>query len=320
MPVTAGDVAGPAGLSRYRDFSHFIAAWIAASSALQRERDFREVVIAYAAEAAAQGCVYIEAIFSPAEPVRRGTSWDEVFEGYCSGAEEAYRLHGVHVRLTPEITRDFSVEEGEEVARHAVRARERGVVGLGLGGSEARYPAELFARAFAIARAGGLRAAPHAGESAGPASVRAALDVLHARRLRHGVRAVEDPGLLAELAARGIVCDVTPTSNLLLGVVLSLAGHPLPRMLAAGVRCSVSSDDPALLGTNLTHECDLAAGLGHSPRAMFEHAVEGAFCEEALKTALRRLSDAFAWGAVAPCGADGAEAGASPCVGAPPAG
>ena len=96
-----------------------------------------------------------------------------------------------------------------------MRFRERGVLGVSLGGSEHRFPPELFARPFALAREGGLKAAPHAGEVAGPASVRAALDVLHADRLRHGVRAVEDPALLAEIAARGIVCDVTPTSNVL---------------------------------------------------------------------------------------------------------
>jgi aminodeoxyfutalosine deaminase len=144
--------------------------------------------------------------------------------------------------------------------------------------------------------------------------------VLHAQRLRHGVRAVEDAGLLAEIAARGIVCDVTPTSNFLLGVAPSLAGHPLPRMLAAGVRCSISSDDPVLLGTNLTRECDIATGLGHAPRAMFEHAVEGAFCEEALKAALRRLGDAFAWGEVAPSGVDAAGEGGVPRAGAPSTG
>ena len=113
------------------------------------------------------------------------------------------------------------MELADHEARWAVRYRDRGVVGISLGGSEHRYPPALFARPFQIAREGGLRAAPHAGELAGPESVRAALDVLHAARIRHGVRAVEDPALLDELAARGIVCDVTPVSNLRTGVVSS---------------------------------------------------------------------------------------------------
>jgi aminodeoxyfutalosine deaminase len=287
----------------YADFAGFIAAWVATSRLLQRERDFREVVLDYAAAAAAQGVVYLEAAFSPAEPVRRGASWEEVFEGYCSGAEEALTAHGVEVRLTPEITRNFPPESGEEVAHWAGRYRDRGVVGLGLGGDEAAFPPELFARAFALGREAGLRAAPHAGETAGPASVRAALNVLHAERLRHGVRAAEDPGLLAELAARRVVCDVTPTSNLRLGVVPAAGVHPLPHLLAAGVPCSIGTDDPALFGVDLTHDCALAVALGHAPQAMFVQALAGAFCDEPLKARLRALGEAFDWPSVPPAAA-----------------
>ena len=170
--------------------------------------------------------MYAEALFSPSEPMARGTPWQESFEGYCNGADEAREAHGVDIRFTPDITRDFPVEVAEHVVGWAVRFRDRGVVGISLGGSEHRFPPELFARPFAIAREGGLKAAPHAGEVAGPASVRGALDVLHADRLRHGVRAVEDPALLAELAERGIVCDVTPLSNVLIGVAPSLDAAP----------------------------------------------------------------------------------------------
>lgn len=299
MTSPAADEAGLAEFCRFTDFAQFVQVWSATSAILRRERDFREIVVDYAAVAAAQGCVYIEAIFSPAEPARRGTPWQEVFEGYCSGADEARELHGVEIRFTPDITRDFPLETAETVARWAVRFRERGIVGIGLGGSERRYPPELFARPFATARDGGLRAAPHAGEMVGAASLRAALDVLHADRLRHGVRASEDTGLLAEIAARGVVCDVTPTSNLRLGVVPSLAEHPLPRMLTAGVKCSISTDDPTLMETDLTRECDAAARLGHTPQDMFAHALDGAFCDESLKARLRVHGDAFEWSTAA---------------------
>jgi aminodeoxyfutalosine deaminase len=291
--------AGLARFCRFQDFDHFIRVWIKTTRALRRERDFREVVLDYAADLAAQGCVYAEALFSPSEPMVRGTSWQESFEGYCSGADEARELHGVDIRFTPDITRDFPVEVAEQLVGWALRYRERGVVGVSLGGSEHRYPPELFARPFALAREGGLKAAPHAGEVAGPDSVRGALDVLHADRLRHGVRAVEDPALLAEIAARGVVCDVTPTSNVLLGVVPSLAVHPLPRMLAAGVRCSISSDDPALMDTSLSRDCAAAVSLGHTPRGMFEHALSGVFCDDATKTRLRLLGEPFDWAGAA---------------------
>ncbi|MFC8431895.1 hypothetical protein [Streptomyces sp. NPDC057253] len=113
---------------------------------------------------------------------------------------------------------------------------------------------EPFAEAFTIARDAGLISAPHAGELAGPASVRSALDALGAQRIAHGIRAVDDPSLLARLAAQGVVLDVCPTSNVALGVVESLSAHPLPKLLHAGVRCTLNADDPLLFGPGLLEE------------------------------------------------------------------
>ena len=313
LPATS--VAGLRRFCRFRSFDDFIRVWIKTTRVLCRERDFHEVVVDYAADLAAQGCVYAEPLFSPSEPMVRGTPWQEVFEGYCGGAEEARERHGVELRFTPDITRDFPVDVGERLVEWAVRYRERGVAGVSLGGSEGRYPPELFERPFAVAREGGLRSAPHAGETAGPASIRAALDVLHADRLRHGVRAVEDPALLAELAERGVVCDVTPISNLRTGVVLRLEDHPLPRLLAAGVRCSISSDDPVLMETSLEEDCAAAVRLGHTPRGMFDDALSGVFCDAATKGRLAELGEAYDW-EHAPGVSVGAE-GEGP--GAPPA-
>lgn len=293
--LPARTVEGLGRFMRFRGFDEFIRVWIKTTRVLRRAPDFRQIVVDYAAELAAQGCLYAEPLFSPSEPMARGTPWQEVFEGYCDGADEARELHGVELGFTPDITRDFPPEIGERLAQWAVRFRDRGVVGISLGGSEHRFPPGPFARAFAIARAGGLKAAPHAGEMAGPASVRAALDELHADRLRHGVRAVEDVGLLEELAARGVVCDVTPVSNLRTGVVRSLEEHPLPTLLAAGVKCSIGSDDPALMQTSLTEDSAVAVRLGHAPRDMYEHAVAGAFCDDATRARLEAAGDAFDW-------------------------
>jgi aminodeoxyfutalosine deaminase len=273
--------------------------WIKTTGVLRHGRDFRQITVDYAADLAAQGCHYAEPLFSPSEPMMRGVPWQEVFEGYCDGAEQARERHGVELRFTPDITRNFPPEIGERLAGWAVRYRDRGVAGISLGGSESRFPPPPFARAFAIAREGGLKAAPHAGETAGPASIRSALDDLGADRLRHGVRAVEDAALLAELAERGIVCDVTPISNVRTGVVASLDEHPLPAMLAAGVKCSIGSDDPVLMQTSLTRDCEAAVRLGHTPRAMYEHAVAGAFCDARTRARLQAEGSAFDWESVA---------------------
>jgi aminodeoxyfutalosine deaminase len=295
VPLPADTVEGLAGLYEFRDFAHFLEVWLLTTGALRTEEDFRQVVVDYAAEAVSHGAVYIEGIFTPAEPVSRGAGWDEVFTGYCDGAQQAAELYGIQVRLTPDIPRGWPLEDAELTARHAVAYRDRGVVGLGLGGSEADYPPELYARAFEVARDGGLGSVPHAGEAAGPASIRGALDSLGADRIRHGIRAVDDPGLVADLAARGVVLDVCPISNLRTGVVASLAEHPLPRLVAAGVGCSVSTDDPAMFGTDLTADYAAAGQLGVSGWDCYQAGLRGALCDQQTKTVLQQTGAAFGW-------------------------
>jgi aminodeoxyfutalosine deaminase len=282
-------------LYRFRDFAHFIEVWILTTNALRTEADFRQVVVDYAEEAATHGAVYLEGIFSPAERVARGVGWDEIFSGYCDGAEEARERHGVEVRLTPDIYRGATAEQAEQVVRYSAKYRDRGIVAVGLGGLEAEFPPEPYAPAFALARSLGLASVPHAGEAAGASSVRGALEGLGADRIRHGVRAVEDAGLVAELADRGTVLDVCPLSNLRTGVVRSLEEHPLPRLVAAGVPCSISTDDPAMFDTDLTRDYEAAATLGVSPRAAFAAGVAGALCDEDTRARLRQVGDSHQW-------------------------
>jgi aminodeoxyfutalosine deaminase len=282
-------------LYRFRDFRHFIEVWILTTNALQTTEDFRQMVVDYAAEAASHGAVYLEGIFSPAERVRRGVSWQTAYEGVCDGAQQARELHGVEVRLTPDIPRGFTQEEARATVDWAARYRDRGIVGVGLGGLEAEFPPEPYAEVFAYAKSLGLGSVPHAGEAAGAASVRGALDALGADRLRHGIRAEEDPGLVRELAGRGTVLDVCPISNLRTGAVASLADHPLPRLAAAGVRCSISTDDPAMFDTDLGRDYEAAESLGLSPRSFYEAGVAGALCDEQTRTRLRAVGDGYPW-------------------------
>ncbi len=284
-----------AELYRFRDFDHFIEVWIMTTNVLRHADDFRRITVDYAAEAASHGAVYVEAIFSPIERTWRGVGWDELYTGYCDGAQEALELHGVELRLTPDITRAASSEDAELSVEYAAKYRDRGVVAVGLGGEEALYATELFERPFARAREAGLGSVPHAGEVAGPDSIRAALDVLHADRIRHGIRAVEDPELLAELAGRGIVLDVTPISNVRTGVVASLEEHPLPQLVQAGVRCSISTDDPAMFDTDLTREYEAAAALGVDAQSAYEAGVAGALCDAATRQRLAAVGASFDW-------------------------
>jgi aminodeoxyfutalosine deaminase len=294
-PLPAETEEGLAELYDFRDFAHFIEVWILTTNALRSSADFRQVVVDYAEEAASHGAVYLEGIFSPGERVRRGVAWDEIFEGYCDGAQAARELHGVEVRLTPDIVRGFPLSEAEELVRWSARYRDRGVVGVGLGGLEADFPPEPYAPAFELARELGLASVPHAGEVAGPPSVRGALDELGADRVRHGIRAVDDPALVRELADRGVVLDVCPISNLRTRVVPSLDQHPLPALVAAGVRCSISTDDPAMFGTDLAQDYAAAVELGLDPRDAYEAGLEGALCEPAIKHRLSEIAHSHDW-------------------------
>ena len=293
--LPADTVEGLASLYDYRDFAHFIEVWILTTNALQKRDDFRQVVVDYAAEAASHGAVYLEAIFSPAERVRRGVAWDDLFGGYCDGAEEARELHEVEIRLTPDIVRSFPLEDAERVVEHSARYHDRGVVGVGLGGLEADHPPEPFAPVFERVRSEGLGSVPHAGEVAGPASVRGALDALGADRIRHGFRAGEDAKLVDELRDRGIVLDVCPVSNVRTGAARSLEEHPLRELAAAGVRCSINTDDPAMFDTDLEREYQAAASLGVDPRTAYESGLAGALCNGETRDRLRGIGETFDW-------------------------
>ena len=284
LPVTTEEELSQ--LYEFRDFRHFLEVWVMSTNCLRTASDFAQVVVDYAAEAASYGAVYLEAIFSPAERMLRGISGEELFTGYAEGAVQAYEEHGVTIRFTPDLYRtltDFDV--AEQVANLSVKYADRGIVGLGIGGLEGASPLTPFARSFDIARDGGLGLVPHAGEAGGPDSIREALGI-DPKRLRHGIRAVEDPDLLAEIVERGIVLDVCPTSNLRTRVVSTVAEHPLPALVAAGALCSISTDDPAMFNTDLGHEYELAASLGVSARSAYTAGLAGVLCDDTTRAKL----------------------------------
>ena len=216
-----------------------------------------------AEDLAHQNCRYAEVGFSPAFHARMGVPHADYFDGLSRARRRARHDLGVELAWVFDISRAMrggateTLRWADYTVSVAIESRAEGVVAVGLGGPEAGHPPEPFAPYFARARAAGLHSYPHAGEHAGPASVRGALEALGAERIAHGVRAIEDPALVAEIAARAIALDVCPTSTLRLGVYANLAEHPLLRLLAAGVAITVSSDDPPLFGTTLNDELAL---------------------------------------------------------------
>lgn len=209
----------------------------------------REVV----ADAAADGVVWVQPHFDPHVFPQFGPP-EQVLELVLEAGREEGARRGVGFGLTMAAQRHQGPRAAEDLARFAGRYAGQGVHAFGLTGDETAYPCEPFAGAFAVARGAGLTAAPHAGELSGPASVQAAVAALGPQRIAHGVRAADDPAVLALLAERQISLDVCLTSNHILGVVPGIAQHPLPRLLAAGVPCSLGADDPLMFGAGLLDE------------------------------------------------------------------
>lgn len=235
-------------------FEGFAGVFLSMIRVLSLPGALRRVMIEAAQDAAIDGVVYLELGVSPQfyGPVYGST--DAALEELLKAAYEATRVTGVEVRLMVTIDRTEALDGALELATLAAAAVGRGVVSLGLANDEVGHPAGDFAPAFAIARNAGLLLAPHAGELLGPDSVAEAIDFIEPDRIQHGIRAIEDPALLARIVAAGISLDVCPTSNLFLGLVTDLAQHPLPALLAAGVPCSINADDPTIFGPGILDE------------------------------------------------------------------
>jgi adenosine deaminase len=249
MPVP--DIRG------FGSFTAFAGMYVAACEVLQTPEDWHRLIIESAEDGAAAGAVWIEpSAFLPRHRDRLGVE-EAVLEMALDAAASATALTGVGVGLMVAADRTVDPALAIEQAKLAARYAGKGVVSFGLANDEGPFPPEPFAPAYAIARAAGLLSTPHAGELAGPASVRGALDALCADRIQHGVRAVEDAELVKRLADCGVCLDVCPTSNVMLSVVPAMDEHPLPLLLEAGVRCSVNGDDPLLFGPGLLEEYEL---------------------------------------------------------------
>jgi adenosine deaminase len=281
---------GEDGRFRYTDFIDFLRTYDLAASVIRTGEDYRDITYEYLCECARGGAIYIELTASPDHAALVGLSDEEHLAGIAQGIDDARRDCGIEGRILISAVRNFGLEQALRVARHAAERPHPYVVGFSMAGDEANFPAGDFAEPFAIAAEAGLGCTIHAGEWAGAESVRAAL-ALPITRVSHGVRSIEDPALVAELAERGIVLECCPTSNVVLGVYPDYELHPLPRLLAAGVQVTLGSDDPPYFGATIAGEyavCAERMGLGENDlRAITRTAIEAAFCDEQLKAELR---------------------------------
>jgi adenosine deaminase len=262
-PTTLVELAETAGIPvpeirGYGSFTAFSATYVAACQVLETPEQFARLVDEVVEDSVLDGAVWVEPSFYAPHHRNRFGEDEVIVDMVLDALHAAGEKHGVGVGLMLAADRTVDPSVAVEQARLAAERADRGVVSFGLANDEAVGPPEPYAEAFAIAKEAGLLSTPHAGELAGPASVWGALETLQPDRLQHGVRSIEDAELVKRLADSNIVLDVCPTSNLLLSVYPSLAEHPLPQLLEAGVRCSLNGDDPLLFGPVLLHEYEVA--------------------------------------------------------------
>jgi adenosine deaminase len=290
LPVPEGVFDGSDRFA-YTDFLDFLKTYDRAASVIRTGEDYRDVTHEYLSSCARDGAIYVELIVSPDHAALVSLDPQEHIEAVARGIDDARADHGIEARILFTAIRNLGVEQAIRVARRAADRPHPYVVGFQMSGDEAGFPAGDFAEAYRIAAEAGLGCSVHAGEWAGPESVRAALE-LTVTRIGHGVRAIEDPELVDELATREIVLECCPTSNVVLGLFPSYEDHPLPVLLDAGVKVTLASDDPPYFGASIGGEyaiCRERYGFGDDRlRTITRTAIEAAFCEKTLKPGLMR--------------------------------
>jgi adenosine deaminase len=284
------------GRYEFRDFTHFIAEWVAGLQCLQGLEDVRRIAYEFCDDQAADGVRYAEVSFSLPEHAVRGGDWDGPLLALLDGFEAGRRDLGVVCRPYVDVVRGVGMQLSRMAMESAVRHRDEGVFAIGLGGDE-RHAAADYAHLFRRATNRGLRSLPHAGETAGPASVRSALQDLRADRIGHGIRCLEDDALVERLRAERIALDVSVTSNVMTRVVPSIEEHPLPRLLDAGLVVTLNADDPSMFHAPLSGEFALARRVfslsDEGLAGLVRNAIDASFADDGTKERLR--AELAAW-------------------------
>ena len=294
----------------FSDFSKFIDVYVAISDLLRDADDFELLTYACGEDMAKQNIVYREVTFTPythTHYLEKGLMIDDMLLGLRRGTKRAKEDFGVEIRWVFDIPRNigylmgnkdvYDPKPSDTTLAYAVKGMDDGVVALGLGGNESTSAPAPFAHAFDEAKRLGLKSVPHAGETAGPESVRDAVQLLHADRIGHGVLAMEDESMLAELIEKQIPLEVCPTSNDCLQVYEKIEDHPFRKLDEMGVFVTVNSDDPPLFNTSLVNEYQVLYDVfGYDRKNLARiarNAFEVCFAEEELKERLLDMFDAW---------------------------
>ncbi len=258
VPLPFEDVDAARAAYVFSDLQSFLDVYYAGCAVLCSAQDFYDLTSAYIKRARSQGVRHAEIFFDPQTHTQRGVRFAEVLEGIDAALRDFEKDDGPSYRLIMCFLRHLSQEDAMATLAEAAPYLDR-ITAVGLDSSEASHPPSKFVEVFERARSSGLLAVAHAGEEGPPQYIQEALDLLHVRRIDHGVRCLEDPLLVARLAHEEVPLTVCPLSNVRLGVVPRLEAHPLPALLRAGLRVTVNSDDPAYFGGYVADNFQAAA-------------------------------------------------------------
>jgi aminodeoxyfutalosine deaminase len=243
----------------YGDFAGFIDGFKDVVLLLETPEDYALATTRLIESLAAQNVRYAEITLSAGVVLWKKQPLEAVFEAVASAAREAEARLGVRVQWILDAIRQLGAKHARRVLDHAVRLKHLGVAAFGIGGDEAGGPAELFPQVYRAARDAGLHVTAHAGETCGPESIRQAIELLGAERIGHGLSAARDPNVMALLRERKVPVEVCLSSNISTGVLARVEDHPLETFLEEGLLVTLNTDDPAMFGTNLAREFEIAS-------------------------------------------------------------
>ncbi len=256
----SGDVLTEDAVRRlysYKDFNGFLLAFKSVTERLRTPEDYELVTYRLMQRLRQQNVVHAEVYVSIGVIRWRGQPVEPIFEGLERGRERGQRDFGISLLWIFDAVRHFGPEAASEVFDLAARMRDRNVVGIGIGGDEARGPADWFRDLYKKAADNGLRLTAHAGETTGPESIWGALNI-GAERIGHGLAAAHDPELLEVMAQKQVPVEICITSNLRTGACAEMQGHPVRKFFDHGLMITLNTDDPAMFQTTLNREYEIA--------------------------------------------------------------
>ncbi|MBL4740410.1 MAG: adenosine deaminase [Sneathiella sp.] len=274
----------------WTDFWEFLKCYDKAAAAIRSKSDYQAVTYDYLRRCAAEDVIYVETFSSPDHAATAGISYEDHLEGIAAGIDQARLDFGIEARIIVTCVRHLGAQSALKIADKFVSSPHPYVVGFGMGGDEAMFHPKDFAPAFNLVHEAGFSTTNHAGEFGGPSSIRDTLNHLPVQRIGHGVRAIEDPALVEELASRQIPLEICPGSNISTGLYKNYEEHPFNRLMQAGCVTTISSDDPPFFATSVGNEYEKVAKAFDYDDQMLRNitlnSINAAFCDDDLKQKL----------------------------------